>query len=58
MLRVLSQNGLSAIFDISKVRAPLYNTKQYFSNDKILKSRIQCIHYVSSQKESSVIKDY
>ena len=28
--RVLSQNGLSAIFDIFKVRATSYNTKSYF----------------------------
>ena len=34
--RVLSQNGLSAIFDIFKVRAPSYNTKQYLSNDTFL----------------------
>ena len=34
--RVLSQNALSAIFDIFIVRAPSYNTKLYLSNDTLL----------------------
>ena len=34
--RVLSQNELSAIFDIFKVRAPSYNTEWYLSNDTFL----------------------
>ena len=36
MWRVLSQNELSTIFFIFKVRAPLYNTKQYLPNDAFL----------------------
>ena len=34
--RVLSQNELSAIFDIFKVRTSSYNTKLYLSNDTFL----------------------
>ena len=34
--RVLSQNDLSAIFDIFEVRAQSYNTKKYLSNDTFL----------------------